>query len=661
MNTLLVSLRGVHYASAMLLFGELVFALGVATPAFRRVLAVRDGDDFDRRFFAVAYWGLVASIASGAAWFAAEAAAMSGLPLGEVMTRETLGLVLANTMFGLIFAVRVGLAVALAAVLIAIGRSNDDARRSRLTIIAVAFAAAYLGSLAWAGHAVAGDESEDLARIGAAVAHLLAAGMWLGALPALVFVLGRARTLDGVADAARRFSTFGVASVGVLIASGLVNAWYQVGDIPGLVGTDYGRLLVAKLALFAAMLGLAMVNRGILTRPLSGEDRAALRLLRRNATLEIAFGIGVIAIVAVLGVTVPAAHQPAIWPFNRTLSLDPIQQSAWMQLIVAAAGTAACIAAVALVAGALSRPPHLKIAALAGLVIPGGILAYLLGAPAYPTTYLVTPVRYTADAIATGSTLYAANCGVCHGRDGRGDGPDALSLSNPRLNLNSGVPERREGDLFWSIAHGIPGTPMPGFKSQLNDVEIWSLIQYLDAQTAAQNALGMSDRIKPLRPVPAPDFTYEFVGRPQETLWQQRGSGVTLLVFYTLPSSLPRLRELAARVRAYSAAGARIIALPMPESSTATVQDTRGDGDSMLAFASDAVARTYLMFAREPLGATSSAPAHLEYLTDRFGFLRVRWIGVPEATAGGAAETLRQIDILMQEPSRARVQWGHRH
>jgi putative copper export protein/mono/diheme cytochrome c family protein len=658
MNALFVALRAIHYASAMLLFGELVFMLSVARPAFRRARTGSGGDDFDQQFFAVAWWGLVASIASGVAWFAAEAAVMSGLPVGEAMTRETFGLILADTVFGHVFAVRLGLVVALGAVLMVMRRSNDDAGRSRRVIVAVVFAAAYLGSLAWAGHAVAGDESEGLARIVADVAHLLAAGAWLGALPALVFVLGRARAQAAAAHMARRFSTLGLTSVGVLIASGLANAWYQVGDIPALVGTDYGRLLVAKLVLFAAMLSLATVNRGVSTRPMSGEDREALRLLRRNATLEIAFGIGVIAIVGALGVTVPATHQPPIWPFDRTLSFESIQQSAWMQFVVAAAGAVTCIAAVALVAGALSRPPNVRIVAVAGVVIPVGILAPLLAVPAYPTTYLASTVPYAADAIATGSTLYAASCSVCHGR---GEGGDALSLPNPRWNLNDRVPERREGELFWSIAHGIPGTPMPGFASQMSDVEIWSLIQFLDAQTAAQNALAMSDRLKPLRPVPAPDFTYEFIGRPQESLRQQLGNRVTLLVFYTLPSSLPRLLELATLERAYTAAGARVIALPMPASSAATALDTRGDGESMLAFASPAVATTYMMFAREARGANGGAPAHLEYLIDRFGYLRVRWISVPEAAAGRSADTLRQIDVLVHEPPRAPVQWGHRH
>ncbi len=660
MNELTGALRAVHYASAILLLGEVVFMLGVSRPALRRAPAVDDGDAVDRRFFAVAYWGLVASMASGAAWFAVQAAIMSGLPAAEAMTRETLGLVLGNTEFGLVFVSRTGLAVALAAVLIAMRRSSEGARRSGLEIVAVTFAAGYLGSLAWTGHAVPGDEPEYLVQIVADVAHLLAAGTWLGALPALVFVLGRARARDAAADAARRFSILGVASVVVLTASGLVNAWYLVGGIPGLVGTDYGRLLAAKLALFAAMLGLATVNRGIATRPFSGGDHEALRRLRRNATLEIALGIGVIAIVGVLGVTVPAKHQPVIWPFDRTLSFDSIQQSAGMQFVVAAAGMLACIAALALVAGALSRPPHIRSATVAGIVIPGAILVYLLAVPSYPTTYLVSPVRYTADAVATGSTLYAVNCSVCHGRHGRGIDSVELSSPNTQLDLSDRVPHRREGNLFWSIAHGVSGTPMPGFAPQMSDVEIWSLIRFLDAQTAARNALAMSDRIRPLRPVPAPDFTYELSGRPQESLRQQRGNLVTLLVFYTTPSSVPRLLELATLEGAYTTAGARLIALPMPASPAANALERGGDGGSLLALASPAVATTYMMFAPE-VRDDVDPPAHLEYLIDRFGFLRVRRVGVPAAVAGGADETRRQIDALVQEPPRASVQWGHRH
>lgn len=660
MSPLVDALRALHYASAMLLFGELVFALYIAGPAWRGALAAFEDGAVERRFFAVARRALGVSIASGAAWFAAETAIMSGLPVEEAMAPETLALVIGNTGFGLAFTTHAGLAVALLAVIIVMRRSNHGTRRAGFAILVVAIAAGYLGSLAWTGHAVAGDESEGLVRIVAGVTHLLAAGAWLGALPALVSMLGRTRSQGAAAEAARRFSTLGVASVGVLTASGLANTWYQVGSVPSLLGTDYGRLLVAKLALFAAMLVLATINRGIATQPLSGGDRKGLRLLRRNAVLETALGIGVIAIVGVLGVTVPAIHQPVTWPFDHTLSLDPIRQSAWMQLVVAAVGAVGCIAVIALGAGALGRPPHIRPVAIAGVVIAGGILAFLLAVPSHPTTYLASPVGYTAEAVATGATLYAEHCSDCHGGGSRGGGPNLLSAGNRQLGLGNRVPDLREGDLFWSIAQGVPGAPpgppMPGFAAKLSGTEIWSLVQFLDAQAAAQNARAMSDRVKPLRPVPAPDFTYEFIGQAQESLRQQSASQVTLLVFYTLPSSLPRLREIATLEQSYKAAGARVVAVPMSASTAPTDIDWAVDGESILALASPAVATTYTMFARSDQGGSAEAPTHLEFLIDRFGYLRVRWIGV-----GSSAETLRQIDLLVREPPRAPVQWGHRH
>jgi copper resistance protein D len=223
------------------------------------------------------------------------------------------------------------------------------------------------------------------------------------------------------------------------------------------------------------------------------------------------------------------------------------------------------------------------------------------------------------------------------------------------------VPNQREGDLFWWIAHGIPNTPMPGFASKLSDVEIWNLIQFLDAQAAARNAYAMTDRVKPLRPVFAPDFTFEMLGRPQESLERQRENRVTLLVFYTPPQSLLRLQELARTQHAIIAAGARVIAVPISASPLAGDAQIAIDGKSILAIASPTVASAYAMFARQADGPTESAHTHMEFLVDRHGYLRVRWIGVPDAAADRTAAALRQIDLLVQEPPRAPLQWGHRH
>ena len=320
MNTLFAAVRAIHYASAMLLLGELVFALAVAGPATRA--AGLGGDDIHRRLVLIARWSVVAGIASGLAWFVIGAAVMNGTSVGQAIHWSVLELVLSDTKFGRVW-LRFTLLAAYCVMLQVLRSSPSGSHRSRMIIGMLVIAAAYLGALAWTGHAAAGQGRDGDVEIASDVVHLLAAGTWLGALPALVHMLRR-QALGVAARATRRFSTLGAIAVTLVTASGLANAWYLVGYVPALIGTDYGRLLLAKLALFAAMLVLAMANRWHLSIRLPSEDRGALRLLRRNAILEIAAGIGVVTIVGALGVTVPAAHQVPVWPFEHTLSLKPV-------------------------------------------------------------------------------------------------------------------------------------------------------------------------------------------------------------------------------------------------------------------------------------------------------------------------------------------------
>ena len=65
--------------------------------------------------------------------------------------------------------------------------------------------------------------------------------------------------------ATRRFSLLGTISVVALLASGVVNSWMLLGSPRDLMTTDYGRLLLLKIGLFAAMLAIAAVNRFHLT------------------------------------------------------------------------------------------------------------------------------------------------------------------------------------------------------------------------------------------------------------------------------------------------------------------------------------------------------------------------------------------------------------
>ena len=217
--------------------------------------------------------------------------------------------------------------------------------------------------------------------------------------------------------------------------------------MPALIGTDYGRLLLAKLALFAAMLLLAMTNRWYLAIRLPSEDREAAAFASAQCDpRNHAAGIGVVTIVRALGVTVPAAHQVPVWPFEHTLSWRPVANSAWRQVILAAAGAIAIMSAGVALAG---FRPGLIGAPLALRAVPRGeqfalgtarrahapmgcgsrrvsrrpsrLLTWLLAVPAHPR-----PMRrhrcLTTESIVRGGELYAQNCHGCHGPQGRGDG-----------------------------------------------------------------------------------------------------------------------------------------------------------------------------------------------------------------------------------------------
>ncbi|TMH05410.1 MAG: cytochrome c, partial [Betaproteobacteria bacterium] len=73
-----------------------------------------------------------------------------------------------------------------------------------------------------------------------------------------------------------------------------------------------------------------------------------------------------------------------------------------------------------------------------------------------------------------------------------GDGPAAPSLPIVPADLAAHGSSHRVGELFWWIAHGIPGTPMPAFAPGLSDPEIWDLVQFVRAQSDAAAATGLT-------------------------------------------------------------------------------------------------------------------------------------------------------------------------
>ena len=95
---------------------------------------------------------------------------------------------------------------------------------------------------------------------------------------------------------------------------------------------------------------------------------------------------------------------------------------------------------------------------------------------------LTSPFPDSPEIVDKGQVLYngKGTCFNCHGKDGSGNGPVAAQLDpSPRNFQRHGFwRHRTEGELFWVIKNGSPGTSMIGFVGKLTDEEIWAIIQY---------------------------------------------------------------------------------------------------------------------------------------------------------------------------------------
>ncbi|MER6483412.1 copper resistance protein CopC [Streptomyces virginiae] len=91
------------------------------------------------------------------------------------------------------------------------------------------------------------------------ILHMLAVTTWLGGLSALLVALHKVPGIER--SAVRRFSGVAFVSVVVLAVTGVYQAWRQTGSWSALTGTEYGRLLLLKVALVAVLLGVAYMSR----------------------------------------------------------------------------------------------------------------------------------------------------------------------------------------------------------------------------------------------------------------------------------------------------------------------------------------------------------------------------------------------------------------
>ncbi len=142
-------------------------------------------------------------------------------------------------------------------------RTHPFSRRHWLSAGIVALPMIISG--AWLVHAAGRFENPEVL-MSLTVIHQLAAAAWVGGVFQLVnvWLLRESKQIPSELwpQLLKRFSVFGIASVAVILVSGLPMALQYIDSLNGFLGTGYGNLLMVKIILLALALGFAWINRG---------------------------------------------------------------------------------------------------------------------------------------------------------------------------------------------------------------------------------------------------------------------------------------------------------------------------------------------------------------------------------------------------------------
>ncbi|NUP44516.1 MAG: copper resistance protein CopC/CopD [Streptomyces sp.] len=292
-----VAVRWVEYLALALFVGGLGFLVMLWPQGSQ--------DRRTRRILAVSWAAGLAATVAGAGLQGAYGAMGR---LGDALKVSTYTDLL-NSEVGVVLACRALMWVLAAVVLAALMQGGERAARSQGWRVGAA--AVGLGLLRTTG--MAGHNSEGGHPGWGAVAdlvHLLGVSLWLGGLVFLLLgVLPRRRPAE-LSAAVSGYSTLAGVCVAAIAVAGAVLAWQVVGSFSALFDTGYGRLLLIKLAVLAAVLLIAQGSRSwVRTRldisVLLRGDRATVRPFVYSVAAETGLVLVVLAATSLLVTSAP--------------------------------------------------------------------------------------------------------------------------------------------------------------------------------------------------------------------------------------------------------------------------------------------------------------------------------------------------------------------
>jgi putative copper resistance protein D len=303
----LVGARLLQYSGALVLFGTPLFYLY----GFRRGAPSTAAGQWawQRPLILVA---TSVALLGALIWVMAETVSMSG-ETSDAINPTALWTVVSETRFGRACCARIALLMLSVIACLAITRAKVR------WIVQAILGSAVTVSFAWTGHGAIEIVKTGGIHLGGDLLHLLAAGIWIGALVPLIFLALLAKHSRAMEDALAlqfaldRFSAIGIWIVAALVLSGILNSWFLIGPSHwrATFTTTYGIVLIVKLGLFGMMLVFAALNRYRLSPALGAAiDRESstqlpLYAVRSSIFTETALALLVLGAVSLLGTLEP--------------------------------------------------------------------------------------------------------------------------------------------------------------------------------------------------------------------------------------------------------------------------------------------------------------------------------------------------------------------
>ena len=503
--------------------------------------------------------------------------------------------------------------------------------------------------------------------------HLIFAGVWFGALPAFLLLVyennkdSKRKKGDGLEfETLKRFSSIALPVMLLIILTGVIVSDRIFDDYyAALVATPYGWLLSAKIFLLGIILLIAARVRSYWL-PLLMDSKQVVNAsdnkegIRKWVCIEFVLALILVLLATLITNTTPVKH--AIienWPFPFRFSII----ATWNQPNVATQVWIG-LAILVLAAGTIKLGRSLnwglkRLISIPVILLVSGLAVALppLTIQAYPETYRRPLVPFDAVSVANGAALYSEHCVECHGYQGKGNGIKSRTLSTklPDLLTEPHTIEHTPGDFYNWITYGMVNTDMPGYAEKLSGEDRWDLINFVHALSRGYQARILTPEIIPNKAyVKPPVFSYAGHDGSSGILQDFRENKVVLLVIFSWPQSEDRIEQLKLAYSRLSEQNIAVLAVPSKDLTANELAQIVTLPFPVIIQGAAEIVSSYSLLRRTlshpDIIGRGTNPEHMEFLLDRYGYLRARWIPSIDQSGWSDVDKLsQQVSLLNRE------------